>query len=128
MPLATTTYTVTATDETGCTATDALTVTVIKYRPIYIPNVFSPNADGINDFFTAYGNVAASEIALFRVFDRWGSLIFETQNIALGIEQLGWDGRYRGKELLPDVFAFYMEIIFIDGEKILYKGDIQIVK
>lgn len=128
MPLVTTTYTVTVTDETNCTATDALTVTVIKYRPIYIPNVFSPNTDGINDFFTAYGNVAATEISLFRVFDRWGELMFETKNIPLGVEQLGWDGRFRGKDLLPEVFAFYMEILFIDGEKILYKGDIQIVK
>lgn len=128
MPLVTTTYIVTVTDETGCTATDALTVTVIKYRPIYIPNVFSPNTDGINDFFTAYGNIAASEIALLRVFDRWGELIFETENIPLNVELFGWDGRFRGKDLLPDVFAFYMEILFIDGEKILYKGDIQIVK
>ncbi|MEM8908532.1 MAG: gliding motility-associated C-terminal domain-containing protein, partial [Bacteroidota bacterium] len=124
----TTTYTVTVTNENGCTATDEVTVSVIKDRPIYIPNAFSPNFDGVNDFFTAYGNGAAREIELLRVFNRWGAQVYEATNIPLNTETLGWDGRFKGELLTPDVFAYYIVIGFIDDESIEYEGDITILK
>lgn len=127
-PVRTTTYTVTVTDEDNCTATDALVVNVQKIRPIYIPNAFSPDDDGINDFFTLYGNPAAKEIKVLQVFDRWGTLLFERKNFPLDDPILGWNGKFRGKPLPPDVFTYYAIVHFIDDEDILYKGDISIVK
>jgi gliding motility-associated-like protein len=127
-PVNTTTYQVTVRDSNDCTATDDITIFVEKNRPIYIPNVFSPNGDGKNDFFTLFGNPAARRIVQLRVYSRWGSLVYETSDIPLGVERLGWDGTFRGQPLTPDVFAFYAEVEFVDDEVVLYEGDITIVR
>ena len=128
MPVRTTYYTIKITDETNCTATDRVKVAILKERPIYIPNAFSPNGDGINDGFTIYGNEAAKEIALLRIYDRWGNLVFETRNVALSDPKLGWDGTFMGKVMDTAVFAFYTEIKFIDGDTVPYKGDLTLAK
>jgi len=128
LPINTSVYTVTVTDANGCTDIDQVTVNVVKIRNLFIPNAFSPNGDGFNDFFTLFGGPAASVIQQLRVFNRWGALIFETENIDLNQEQLGWDGRFKGEELGPDVFAYYALVEFIDGEVVLFEGDITIVK
>ncbi|MEL6862861.1 MAG: gliding motility-associated C-terminal domain-containing protein [Bacteroidota bacterium] len=121
-------YTVTVTDEQGCTATDDVAVNVIKNRPIFIPNAFSPNVDGANDFFTIYGGPGASEVRILRVFNRWGALIFENNNFPLNEELFGWDGTFKGQALPPDVFAYYAIVGFIDGEEVLFEGDISLIK
>jgi len=127
-PVNTTTYIVTITDEDGCTATDQITINVVKNRPIYIPNAFSPNFDGTNDFFTVYGGPAAASIQALRVYNRWGALVFEAKDIPLNEPTLGWDGVFRGKVMNTGVFAFYTYIEFIDGEVVLYEGDLTLVK
>ena len=127
-PVHTTTYEVIATDSIGCQGFDLVTVIVNPYRPIFIPNVFTPNDDGNNDFFSAFANAAALDIALLRVYDRWGTLIYEAENLPLNNPSAGWDGMYRGKKLGPDVYVYYMKVRFIDGVEIFYKGDINIIK
>ncbi len=123
-----TTYTLTATDLAGCSASDEVTVFVEKIRPIYIPNAFSPNFDGTNDYFTLYGNVAAQSIVEFRVFNRWGAMVWEGRNLIPGHEPSGWDGMFRGEKMQPDVFAFYAIVRFIDGVEILYEGDVTLFR
>ena len=127
-PVNTTTYAVTITDDTGCTAVDEVTIFVNKVRPIFIPNGFSPNYDGFNDYFTAFGGPAARQIKELRVFNRWGALVYEATEIPLSEPTLGWDGTFKGKELPPDVFAYYLIVEFIDNEEVLYEGDVTIVK
>ncbi|MEM9917700.1 MAG: gliding motility-associated C-terminal domain-containing protein [Bacteroidota bacterium] len=128
-PVNTQTYYVLATEVgTGCTALDSVTVFVVKNRPIYVPNAFSPNGDGINEGFTVYGGPGARQIQLLRVFNRWGALVYEASNIPLNDETLGWDGRFKSKALPPDVFAFYAVVEFIDDETVLVEGDITITK
>lgn len=128
MPTNTITYQITVTNPDGCTATDQVTIEVTKNRPIYIPNAFSPNNDGINDFFTLYGGPAASQILEIKIFNRWGGLVFERQNIALNDESLGWDGLFKGQLVNPGVFAFFAEIEFIDNEVVLLEGDVTVVR
>ena len=127
-PPNTTTFTATITDAVGCTASDDVTVFIVKNRPIYIPNAFSPNGDGTNDNFILYGGKSARKIQLLRIFNRWGALIFEGQDLDLGDVSQGWDGTFKGEILSPDVFAFYALIEFIDDEVILYEGDLTILK
>ncbi|MDX1666610.1 MAG: gliding motility-associated C-terminal domain-containing protein, partial [Saprospiraceae bacterium] len=128
MPVENTTYTITVIDRSGCEATDSLIVNVLKERPIYIPSGFSPNGDGLNDFFTLYGGPGARQIRVLRIFDRWGELIFEGENIGIGEEAAGWDGTYRGQPMNSGVFVFSAEVEFIDDETVFYKGDVTLVR
>ena len=124
----TTTYTVSIANSAGCMISDEVTVFVSDERPIFIPNAFSPNNDGINDWFTAYGGPAVEQIAVMRIFNRWGALVYENNDFAIGIDSEGWDGTFKDQELDPNVFAYMIIIDFIDGKSILYEGDITIIK
>ena len=127
-PVRTTTYLITVIDPNNCVAVDTITIYVIKDRPIYIPNAFSPNDDGINDAFTLYGGPAARRINRLRVFDRWGGLVFDASNIPLGQEVFGWDGTVKGRPAQVGVYAYMAEVEFIDGESVLYEGDVTVLR
>ncbi len=128
-PLDDVTYTVTALDTVnGCSAMDQITIFVDKQRNIFIPNIFSPNGDGDNDFFMVFGGAGVATIRQMRVYDRWGELLHEAQNFSPNDPTYGWDGKYKGKFLNPGVFVYYVEAEFIDGLVIPYKGDVTLVK
>jgi gliding motility-associated-like protein len=128
LPPGTTTYTIEVIDEVGCRAIDSVTIFVRDVRPIYIPNAFSPNDDGFNDFFTVFGGPAAASIQTLRIFNRWGGMVYEANDIPLNDEQLGWDGRFKGEKMGSGVFAFFAEVAFIDGVVRLYEGDVTLVR
>jgi gliding motility-associated-like protein len=127
-PIATTAYRISVRDTAGCMGFDELLVKVVKNRPVYFPNVFSPNNDGVNDWFSAYSNPSAVKIMDMKIFNRWGGMVFQTQNIPLDTPNLGWNGLFNGEPLEGGVFAFMVKILFIDGEEILYTGDITLVR
>ncbi len=127
-PLNTTIYRITIKDSSNCVAVDDVLLRVIKRRPVYAPNVFSPNNDGVNDFFTLYGNQAAVKIKSLRVFNRWGDMLFSATNLPLGGDRMGWDGTFGGKEIPPDVFVYVAVVSFIDGEEITVKGDVTLMR
>ena len=123
-PLETSTYQVTATSPDGCVAMEELVVHVDKKRDVFVPNVFSPNGDGINDRLVIYGGPEVTNIAVFRVYTRWGSLIFEGHNISPNKEAGTWDGRFGGKRMRPGSFVWTAQIEFIDEVSIEYYGDV----
>ncbi len=123
-----TTYTVHVVDRNGCTASDALTLLVNNIRPIFIPNAFSPNDDGLNDRFTAYANQAAIEIEKMEIYNRWGGKIFEAANIPLNDPLLGWDGMFKGQEMNPGVYVYRFVISFVDKLSFQFSGDVTLVK
>jgi gliding motility-associated-like protein len=116
------------TDETGCIATDSVRIAVIKNRPVYIPNAFSPNNDGPNDLFTVYAGPAVESVQSLRVFDRWGNLVFERGEFAPNDESMGWDGRFDGRLMNGGVFVYFAEVRFIDGLVVNFKGDVTLVR
>lgn len=121
-------FAVTVTDPNGCQSIDSLSIVVQKNRPLFIPNSFSPNADGSNDYFTIYGGLSARSIRVLRVFDRWGELLFEGKDLPLGSEPLGWDGTFKGDPLPSAVYVYYGEVEFIDGEVLTVKGDVSLLR
>jgi gliding motility-associated-like protein len=88
---------------------------------IYVPNAFTPNGDGENDVLYVRGELI--EGMLFRVFDRWGEMVFESTD-----RLIGWDGTFRGKQLDPDVYDYYLKAICIDGDESIIKGNITLMK
>jgi gliding motility-associated-like protein len=128
-PFKTITYLIKAVDETGCPAQDKVTIIVTKLRRIFPPNVFSPGDDnGLNDKFTLFSDRSAKQVQLMRVFDRWGTLIYEGQNFPTNDTKFGWDGTYRGKKAEVGVYTWTALVEFIDGEVLTYKGDILLVR
>ncbi len=123
-------YNIVVTDTiNGCVATTEILIRVDKDRDIYIPNAFSPNADGYNDFFSIYSDATSvANIKYFRLFDRWGELMFARENFQPNIPSLGWDGNFRGKKVNPAVFVYVAEIEFVDGQTRIYKGDFTLVR
>ena len=128
-PTNTTLYLLTVTDPvTGCALTDSLLVTVDKERLVYVPNAFSPNEDGANDFFTLFAGAGIEEILELKVFDRWGELMFENYNFPPNDVSQGWDGTFKGETLNPAVFAYYAKVLFKDEVEILYEGGVHLMR
>ena len=127
-PTSNTSYTITVIDANGCTARDAMNVLVQKDRPIFIPSAFSPNGDGINDRFTIYAGKSVKEIQSLRIYSRWGDTLFEAFGFQPNDETLGWDGTLDGRLMNPNVFVYYAEILFLDGEVEVYKGDVTLFR
>jgi gliding motility-associated-like protein len=123
-------YTINVINENGCTASDDVIVRVRKNRDLFIPNAFSPhNKDGINDIFYVFSDGKSVEnIVTFKIFDRWGELIFEESNFMPDDVNYGWDGYFKEKSLNPGVFIYVAEVEFIDGEVILYNGDVTLIR
>lgn len=128
LPLNGSYYAVTITDEAGCWARDSVRVRVRKDYPIFVPNVFTPNADGNNDAFTIFGGPAVRNVRSLRVFNRWGALVYEGKDLPLNSPTDGWDGIWNGKPMPPDVYAYYLEVEYIDSEVVLFKGDVTLVR
>ncbi len=127
-----TSFQLAVTDENGCTSFDVITIFVKKFREVLVPTGFSPNADGnLNDLLLVHGR-AGTIIKTFRVYDRWGELVFENNdfpiNSATGTTYGGWDGTFDGKRMNPGVFVWYVEAEFEDGATEVFKGQTTLVK
>jgi gliding motility-associated-like protein len=127
-PEASTWYTLEVEDEKACSDRDSVLVEVEKNRQIFVPNVFSPNGDGVNDYFYIMTGSVSAQIKSFRVFDRWGNLVFEKMNFVPNVEQEGWNGRYRGEAVPKGTYIFAAEIDFGDGEVELISGEIHLLR
>lgn len=127
-PLLTTDYQLIGISEYGCRDTDSVRITVLCDKSqVFIPNAFTPNADGQNDVFFPRG-VAISTIKSFRIYNRWGELVFEKTNININDEVNAWDGTFRGVKQDPGVYVYMMDAICQTGEEIVWKGDVTIIR
>lgn len=120
-------YVLQAVDSAGCEARDRITVNVRKDRDILVPTGFSPNGDGNNDLLLVHG-LNGTRILRFRVFDRWGELVYERSDFVVNDPAVGWDGTFRGQPLNPGVFVWYMEAEYIDGYRETKRGQTTLIK
>ncbi len=127
-PRSTTTYRVDVTNAGGCRASDDITISVIcNNGNFYLPNTFSPNNDGMNDRFYPRGTGIA-RIKSFRIYNRWGEVIFEKINFNANDPAAGWDGTYKGKKLPPDVFIYTCDVICENSSVLPFKGDVTLLQ
>ena len=127
-PFETTTYDVTIYTRGGCVITRQFTVEVIQEKPVYFPNTFSPNGDGINDFFTASTPELNSVIDWLDIYDRWGNRVARTESFAPNQNQMGWDGMFGDQPALPGVYIYQAQLTFSDGKVFQYNGDITLIR
>ncbi len=127
-PYITTDYHVMVVDANGCTASADITIHVEKPRNIFIPSAFSPNGDNVNDIFFINGGIDVARIKSFVILNRWGEIVAEFYDFQPNDPFYGWDGMHRGKIMNSGVYVYFAEVDFIDGESVLYKGDVVLIR
>ena len=123
-PRITTTYYLTI-DNQSCINRDSITIQIrqpICGEPlVFVPSAFSPDNDGHNDILTVDGNNITS--MTLQIYNRWGTLVFETTD-----QSRGWDGTYKGADLPPDVYGYYLQCTCDGGDSALLKGNITLLR
>ncbi len=116
-------------DQYGCVSIDTVDIRVDKSNiRLYIPNAFSPDGNGINDFFRYYSSIALEEIEMFAIYDRWGGNVFKAEKIVGDEYFQGWDGTIKGEKAAIGVYAYYIKARFLDGTEEIFKGDVTLFK
>lgn len=100
----------------GC---DSTVVLFLENINVFIPNIFSPNRDGINDYFEVYTSDDNAFTTEMSIFDRWGSLIYVGDR---------WDGKYDNKLVTPGAYVYFVRIINMDGEEVNSSGSITVLR
>jgi gliding motility-associated-like protein len=127
-PIITTAYSISVSSVDGCADADTMTVFVSTSHDFYIPNIFSPNGDGINDLLSISASDGVDRILSFSIFDRWGNLVFNVNQLSLGDPNLSWDGRFNGEALNPGVFTYKVKVLYGDGREEVRYGDVTLVR
>ena len=127
-PLVDTRVFLSGSDSNGCDVVDDIFIRVKLNVEIYIPNVFSPNADGTNDEFIFTYNEGIIGIEEALIFDRWGEHIYTATAQSSSEAFMGWDGTFQGEKVNPGVFVYMIKANIIDGSTRLFSGDITVVR
>lgn len=118
------TYTVNVSDGI-CSRSSDVTITMFEYKCeepfVFVPNAFTPNGDGDNDVLYVRSKILKE--LTFRVFNRWGEMVFESTDI-----NIGWDGTWRGKLMDPDTYDFYVKGVCIDNQESIVKGNVSLMR
>ncbi|RYY47187.1 MAG: T9SS type B sorting domain-containing protein [Chitinophagaceae bacterium] len=116
------TYYVTGKTPANCEGSDTINIKVYKGPEIYVPGAFTPNGDGRNDVLKAIA-IGMKEYRYFRVFNRYGQLVFETRDF-----NRGWDGRIKGSSQHTGTFVWIAETVDYRGNLIQRKGTTMILQ
>jgi gliding motility-associated-like protein len=115
-------FTVTVTDDIGCVGTDGVFVRAIKGPDYYLPNAFTPNGDGLNDIFRPIPS-GIRNTEYFRVFDRYGNLMFETRQ-----NMRGWNGQLNGTPASPGTYTYMIKGFDDAGNVIAKTGTVVLIR
>jgi gliding motility-associated-like protein len=106
----------------GCTLTDTVHITYYKGPDIYLPAAFTPNGDGMNDVFRPFP-VGMQKLEFFRVFDRWGRQVYQTQAYLAG-----WDGSVNGRQYPAGTYIWEVRGKDYNNKTIFKKGTVLLLR
>lgn len=127
-PLQATSYVLNATNSFGCSAADTIFIDVTPRRIAYLPNAFTPNGDGLNDFAYIMTVIPNTIVTRFEIFNRWGQKVYSAANTPAMQASAGWDGTYNGQRQPVDIYTYYFEVQWEDGKTSEYKGVITLIR
>ncbi len=105
-----------ATSDNNCITRDTINIRVNRNIKVYVPNIFTPNNDNINDSFIFYPQeLITTRVVQFSIFDRWGNRVHHVENADPFSEDISWDGRLNGKEVNQGIYSYIIEIELIDS-------------
>ncbi len=116
------TYMVHVVSNFGCYGDDTIKVTVVGHSEFVVPTGFTPNGDGLNDYFRPIA-VGYRSLNYFRVFDRWGERVYNSTSL-----EVGWDGTFGNKQC--EIGTYFWEISYTDrfGKNGFQKGDVTLIR
>ena len=128
-PANTNTYFLEITDANGCKGESHIKIRVEKPRGVYVPTAFSPNGDAANDLLLVHGkSQQVRNILVFKIYDRWGELVYQDQNFGVNDTTRGWNGQFRGNDCDPGVYVWHLEAEYADGFREVLSGSVTLVK
>jgi len=94
---------------------------------LYVPNTFSPNNDGMNDYFFPRSNKGIV-IKSLRIYNRWGQAVFQKSSFPANNYTYGWDGKFNNVNQKSDVYVYIMEVECSNGNTVIKKGDVSLIR
>lgn len=128
VPLESGSYQLTVIDMNDCTESDDIYITVDERQDVYIPNIFSPNGDDVNDQFILGASKGLRLINSFKIFDNWGNKVYQLDDFHPDLISGGWDGTFKNKDLNPAVFTYMIDFTLINGDKVFDTGSVTLVR
>jgi len=128
VPIVTTTYSVSVTSVDGCSDEDKLILFLERNIDIYVPNIFSPNGDNINDRLLISAGEDVEEISSLIIYNRWGNMVFSAGHFPANDPNYAWDGTMKSRTLNTAVFAYKLIAVFKDGRSEVRYGDVTLIK
>jgi len=126
-PLTSIRYLLTVTDQNGCTASDDIVLRLQRLIQVYVPNAIAPSSTQNSRLELNFGPAVRS-VRYFRIFDRWGTLLYENLNATPDDTGSAWDGSYRGKNVPPGVYIWQLEVELVDGGVERFQGDVTVLR
>jgi gliding motility-associated-like protein len=116
------TYLARVTDhQSGCVASDTIHVEIREPKPVFVPNAFTPNGEGVNETLFVYGN-DIKQMHL-QVFNRWGEKVFESKS-----QNIGWSGNYKGQPVKNGVYQYHLAGTYLSGETFELTGNVTVIR
>ena len=114
--------------EEGCDSLHILILEIKLRGDIFVPNVFSPNGDGVNDHFTIYSSPEIRIIDRLRLYNRWGELMFDRSKFEPNVDHNGWGGNFKEQPVAPGVFIYVVEWTDLKNDRHVKSGDATLVR
>jgi gliding motility-associated-like protein len=115
-------------DSLGCKSTAVVELRIIEGPRIGVPTAFSPNGDGVNDFWSPIAPANVASIDEVMIFDRWGELVYNAVDLPLHANDRGWDGTFLGEPMNPAVFVFLVKYSLLNGKQHVVTGDLHLIR
>lgn len=116
-----------AIDANGCRGNDFIAVRLQNSSPLSVPTAFTPNDDGENDILVVFGN-DIKQVNQFKIFDRWGELIYVNEDFDVNDRTIGWDGNFKGDIAPSGLYYWFADVEFINGFNESYNGNTTLIR
>lgn len=114
-------------DENGCQGRDFISIRLENYSPLFIPSAFTPNGDEENDVLLVFGK-NISFINSFKIYDRWGELVYQREQFEPNDEVIGWDGTFKNEKAPSGMYYWIADVKFANGFEEIYKGTTNLLR
>jgi len=111
-----------------CTDSASVYVKAFYQNLLRLPNIFTPNGDGVNDYFYVIADKEVKKINIFQILNRWGEKVFEIQNAEPNSYKYAWDGTKGGIPVMQGTYVYYIVVELIDGSSQVVKGNITLLR